>query len=92
MSPSLRPCRSSGNHYRKIFQNLNTFKGFDCKVNGKALGSDREQKLVNNPWPFSESITTKVAATPVTNKLGKAMFESHIETCIDWASFDFLYL
>ena len=35
LSPSLSPCRSSGNHPWRLFQK--TIK-FDCKINGQALG------------------------------------------------------
>ena len=44
------------------------------------------QKLGNDVWHDSGSIATKVC-----NKVGrkwKAMFESHVEPCIDWTSFD----
>ena len=37
LSPSLSPCLSSGNYSLRLFQE--TIKGFDCKINGRALGA-----------------------------------------------------
>ena len=34
------PCRSYGNHFRRLSWFQKTIKGFDCKVNGRALGAD----------------------------------------------------
>ena len=36
LSPSSSPCRSSGNHSRRLFQK--SIEGFDCKINAKLLG------------------------------------------------------
>ena len=37
LSPSSSPCLSSGSYYRRLFER--TFEGFDCKINGQALGA-----------------------------------------------------
>ena len=37
LNPSLSPCRSSGKHSWRLFQR--TIKGFDCKINSRALGA-----------------------------------------------------
>ena len=36
-------CRSSGNHSRRLFEK--TIEGFDCKINGQALGSALRHSL-----------------------------------------------
>ena len=41
--PSLSPCLSSGNHSRRLFQK--TIEGFDCKINGQALGAALQHRL-----------------------------------------------
>ena len=44
LSPSSSPCLSSGNHFqRQLFQN--TIEGFDCKINGWALGAAPRHSL-----------------------------------------------
>ena len=45
------------------------------------------QKLGNNVWHDSERIATKVCSQICCK--WNAMFESSVETCIDWTSFDF---
>ena len=37
LSPSLNPCLSSGNHSQRLFQK--SIEGFECKINGQALGA-----------------------------------------------------
>ena len=37
LSPSLSPCWSSGNHFKRLFQKI--INGFDYKINGRALGA-----------------------------------------------------
>ena len=40
LSPSLSPCLSSNNHSWRLFPK--TIEGFDCKINGQALGAVQE--------------------------------------------------
>ena len=42
-SSSSSPCLTSGNHSRRLFQR--TIEGFDCKINGQALGAALQHSL-----------------------------------------------
>ena len=42
------PCRPSGNHSRGLFQKI--IKGFDCKVNGRALEAALLHSLGGSYW------------------------------------------
>ena len=59
------------------------------KLNSTATSDCGTQKLGNDLYHDSESIATIVCRR--NNCKWKAMFESHVQICIDWTNFDFRF-
>ena len=89
LSPNASPCRSSGNHSRRQLQK--TIKGFDCKINGRALGSALRHGLGRfDRWAQTQRVSESeaVVAGHDSLALGAKCYHS-CDTDLLWESYRF---
>ena len=64
MSLKQSPGWSSGNNTQRLFQNLdqNKIEGFDCKIDGRAVGAELRHSLGGSDWRIQTQGVSESAA------------------------------